>query len=304
MECLNKCHVLISPNRVIKKDGTLGNRVDFFHGLLSPVEQSLLPAEVRYEEVPCGKCVNCKRSKSYAQFLRLKMEQYSYKSSDICFMTFTYDNYHLPKDRLHNYRDFQLFMKRFRKHFPADDIRYYCVGEYGERYGRPHYHVILFGVDLFSIADYHDVNENGNILYYSNVIDKLWNNGLVNFSEVNDNVFGYVSQYGVKSLTSEDKPLVRSSRRGGLGYRFLDDNKDQIIKNGYILLDGKKYNCDKYVRSFLGVSDEWTADYRSKLDYQHSIKVKTTSLSDDYINNILAQKYEERQRAKALAKKL
>jgi hypothetical protein len=47
-------------------------------------------------------------------------------------------------------RDFQLFMKRLRKEVAKDDkdirVKYYAVGEYGEKNSRPHYHAILFNV--------------------------------------------------------------------------------------------------------------------------------------------------------------
>lgn len=41
-------------------------------------------------------------------------------------------------------RDLQLFIKRLRKKFPNEKIRYYAVGEYGPVHFRPHYHLILW----------------------------------------------------------------------------------------------------------------------------------------------------------------
>lgn len=33
-----------------------------------------------------------------------------------------------------------------RKVYPMKQLRYYACGEYGERFGRPHYHYIIFNL--------------------------------------------------------------------------------------------------------------------------------------------------------------
>ena len=51
-------------------------------------------------------------------------------------------------------RDFQLFMKRLRKKYSDDRIRFYACGEYGSETFRPHYHAILFGLHLDDLELY------------------------------------------------------------------------------------------------------------------------------------------------------
>lgn len=46
---------------------------------------------------------------------------------------------HLVPEHLTN------FIKRIRRNFTSNSIRYFAVGEYGERSEHPHYHAILFG---------------------------------------------------------------------------------------------------------------------------------------------------------------
>ena len=62
------------------------------------------------------------------------------------FVTLTYDDDHVPRTLT---GDPTLERKRIQKWFQnrqADcgQFRYFLVGEYGERYGRPHYHVAIF----------------------------------------------------------------------------------------------------------------------------------------------------------------
>ena len=68
-------------------------------------------------------------------------------SSSAYFITFTFADPFLPKDLSVSVEFHQKFMKRLRKEF-GNDIRFMMCGEYGERFGRPHYHYCLFNIDL------------------------------------------------------------------------------------------------------------------------------------------------------------
>lgn len=50
------------------------------------------------------------------------------------------------------YYDVQCFLKRFRKYinkyYGPRKFKYFAVGEYGTRYGRPHYHLVIFSDEL------------------------------------------------------------------------------------------------------------------------------------------------------------
>ena len=104
-------------------------------------------------EIPCGRCVACRLNRAREWSLRIMNELAYHK--DACFLTLTYDDEHLPEDKSLSKRDFQLFMKRFRKDFGLP-VRFFACGEYGKKTFRPHYHVIFFGVSpvsfLFTIT--------------------------------------------------------------------------------------------------------------------------------------------------------
>ena len=107
--------------------------------------------------VPCGKCPECLANKRSQWSFRLSQEL-KYTEFNSFFITLTYDDLHLPfaipeigsnmvgSPTLVK-SDLQLFFKRLRKKL-ATNIRYYAVGEYGSRTSRPHYHAIVFNIDL------------------------------------------------------------------------------------------------------------------------------------------------------------
>ena len=68
------------------------------------------------------------------------------------FLTLTYADEHLPPNGSLVVADLQKFIKRLRKHYAKRNngikLRYYACGEYGDRYGRPHYHAIICGLSL------------------------------------------------------------------------------------------------------------------------------------------------------------
>lgn len=62
-------------------------------------------------------------------------------------MTLTYNPLHLPMGNTISKSELQRYFKRLRK-LTSKHIRYFAVGEYGDKYGRAHYHFIGFGLGL------------------------------------------------------------------------------------------------------------------------------------------------------------
>lgn len=97
-----------------------------------------------YMEVPCGKCLACKIRYSREWALRIIHEKESWEHS--CFITLTYNDQSLPKNRSLHPRELQTFFKRLRKDLYPHKIKYFASGEYGDDKMRPHYHAIIFGM--------------------------------------------------------------------------------------------------------------------------------------------------------------
>lgn len=144
-----------------------------------------------YIEVPCGRCDICKESKITSFVERCKMETQCYDSLP-WFITLTYDDEHLPVDGV-SIREIQLFLKRFRINLERSGynfkLRYCCSGEYGKTTHRAHYHLIIWGLDVFDSAGYEKV---GSILYDS------WNKGYTMHRFIDpkdDKSFYYTAKY-------------------------------------------------------------------------------------------------------------
>lgn len=82
---------------------------------------------VEIEWVNCGTCSECRISKSKDWSARCYLESLNWPKN--CFITLTYNNENLPKNRSLVKRDLQLFWKNLRKR--GYKVRYMACGEYG-----------------------------------------------------------------------------------------------------------------------------------------------------------------------------
>lgn len=112
------------------------------------------PIHIDDKYFPCGKCMPCRIKRVSEWQLRLCMELKSWKYAS--FVTLTYNNESLPKTvqgvPTLVKSDLQKFIKRLRKNLKRK-IKYFACGEYGETNKRPHYHLIIYGVDALNKKD-------------------------------------------------------------------------------------------------------------------------------------------------------
>ena len=138
-------------------------------------------------EIPCGYCDGCRidRSREWANRCMLELQYHD----SAYFITLTYNDDHVPVSYYADpetgeaqesltlcKRDWQLFMKRLRKAFPDDQIRFYACGEYGSQTFRPHYHAIVFGLHLHDLVPVQDVQrgELGYQYFSSESLQRCW----------------------------------------------------------------------------------------------------------------------------------
>lgn len=181
-----------------------------------------------------------------------------------CFITLTYNDESLPKDRSLHYRDFQLFMKRLRKKY-GSNIRFYMCGEYGEKFDRPHFHACIFGFD-FSDREYWKRTGSGSKLYRSKELEKLWEYGFSSIGDVNFESAAYVARYIMKKVTGQGKhdqhykftdletgevlekksEFNKMSLKPGIGYEWFKKYKSDVYPHDYVIINGRKVRPPKY----------------------------------------------------------
>lgn len=240
--------------------------------------------------IPCGVCIGCKLDRSKDWTGRLLMEYELNK--DAFFITLTYDDVHLPKNGSLCKRDVQLFLKRLRKMFPFLTIKYFCAGEYGSTTFRPHYHLVVFGVNLFNEVFKSKKYDNSGH-FKSEVLDKLWSNGFSLFSAVTPENIGYTTRYTLKKVNYKVKD--RSLKKfglidefllcsKGLGFNYFLLNYDRLVSNGVYYYSGNAYPLPRYfLEKLKSISDSDFQALKSmneKLAINYSAAYSNISLCD------------------------
>ena len=213
--------------------------------------------------VSCKQCTGCRQEYS-RQWAMRNMHEASLWLNNI-FVTLTYDNENLPKHNTLIKKDFQDFMKRLRKKKHANTnnpIRYYQCGEYGEKFGRPHYHAILFNTNFRD----REIIQGHKGLTQSETLSKLWGKGHSSIGDVTFQSAAYVAGYVQKKINGQQKETHYAivdhetgeyfgqrqqeystmSRRPGIAGSWFAKHKDDVYPSDNIHINGKEMKPPKY----------------------------------------------------------
>lgn len=207
--------------------------------------------------LPCGQCIGCRIKRAQMWALRCVHEAKQYEHN--CFITLTYNDANLPLDGSLRHSDFQLFMKRFRERIKYEGdyrkIKFYMCGEYGEKFGRPHYHACIFNYD-FPDKIYKRVNSIGDRIYTSEFMDECWNMAdpsVCEIGSVSIQSAGYVARYVMKKITGDDAVAHYGDRSPeynmmskGIGKQWFLKHYKDIYPSDFIIHDGRKYSPPRY----------------------------------------------------------
>lgn len=199
----------------------------------------------------CGQCMPCRVNRARMWTGRMVLESLDHPFS--CFVTLTYNPEHVPIDGSVSKRAVQLFLKKLRQEVAPRLIRFYAVGEYGDKSWRPHYHLVLYGVSPTE----------------EEVISKCWPYGFIQVGTAEQASISYVCGYIVKKMTNPKDARLDGrlpefslmSRRPGIGFgavammskAYLTEPGQAVLKeHGWIVskmrTQGFKYPLGDYLK--------------------------------------------------------
>lgn len=271
------------------------------HGLIFSEQQareaglSLNPIGVK-----CTKCITCRINHAREWAIRIYHESCTnqvvsdslggYIKGGSIFLTLTYNDQSLPSDNGLHYRHIQSFLKRLRKAIEPQRFRFYCAGEYGspQHTTRPHWHLILFGINFNQTRRFLKKNKNDITYYIDPIIKDAWGKGNHDFSDYTFGAGNYVAQYVTKKITGEladehyrrtnkdtgetwnvEPELQRSSTRPGLGFDWWQANKEECKLNDHVKFNDKKYPIPQYYNRLWKsevTEQEWNAICDKRLE--------------------------------------
>ena len=187
---------------------------------------------------PCGCCPACRAQKSLEWSLRMYLESTYY--NDIAFITLTYAPEFLPENGSLSPAHLQGFFKRLRRKIDYK-IRYFACGEYGDKFGRAHYHAIIYGLKQ---DDWLKVYES-------------WGKGRVECEKPSFEAFKYVAGYVNKKIGRQREwkeknpdlyPMFQRCSLG-LGLKFILE-KVHVFTNT-LIIGNKRFYIGRYLRNKL-----------------------------------------------------
>ncbi len=213
--------------------------------------------------LPCGRCIGCRMQKSKEWAIRCVHESSLHTHN--AFITLTYADGFLPEHHSLKLRDFQLFMKRLRKHAnrPKENpIRFYGAGEYGEQTMRPHYHALLFNIEFPNKKFL--TKQNDMPIYTDDSLSQIWGKGFCSIGEVTMQSAAYVARYVMKKANGDDAELkynytdedgeihkieperATMSRKPGIAGNWFKNYRTDLYPDDFVIINGRKYPVPKF----------------------------------------------------------
>lgn len=232
--------------------------------------------------VPCNSCYHCKETKVNSWVTRMYAHLEDFRH--VYFVTLTYrpfvkirpleelllqklsgaiwhqDSYNSTHHYAYNpcvlcKSHYQNFLKRLRKNTGYNDITYVISGEYGKRYGRPHFHIVLFSN--------HEIKKDD--------VQKAWSISLW------------------RDSNTKEWSFLRNQKYGGQAYNFPIGRVDyhDLVTNGTlntsakIRVDGtylNAANCFAYVCKYVCKGD---SPNNSRVDIAYNNLFITETMCND-----------------------
>lgn len=246
-------------------------------------QQPCFKAPTRWKhrlQIPCNQCIGCRLRRSADWATRIIHEASLWDRNS--FITLTYDDENIPWDGSLNKTHFQKFMKRLRFANSHKTIRFFHVGEYGDKLQRPHYHALLFNHDWDDKELW--ASRDGIHTYRSDSLAKLWPYGFSTTGDLTWETAAYCSRYCVKKITGKKSQehyervnqftgeiinlqpeYATMSLKPAIGREWFNEYQGDCFPKDYVTHDGKKRTIPPYYDKLLErVDPELFAEIKEK----------------------------------------
>lgn len=222
-------------------------------------------------KIPCGQCILCRLEHARQWAVRITHEATLHDKNG--FVTLTYNDDNLPQYNSLHYPDLQRFWKRLRKKFGK--LRYYAVGEYGDKTQRPHYHACVFGQEFTD--DRVILRKTPTLLWTSPHLEEAWGLGHVSVGALNFQTAQYTSSYVTKKLNNKkqyvrvdtdtgeliklEQPRAFMSLKPAIGLEWLKTNRHYTYDHDRVVINGRPQKPPKYYDLWLEKQSPIQHDY-------------------------------------------
>lgn len=237
-------------------------------------------------DVPCGKCELCLVAIRYEKALRIMLEADSWPGKTY-FITLTYNNesHGVNSDLDHSH--WSQFIKNFRQKFcqakycklknrgtrwekheyttTFKKIKQVMSGEYGDSFGRKHFHGIIFNHSFTDVYFTGYYSKKGNPICSSPSLESVWGKGNVQLEEVNFDLALYVGAYITDKEMDGENPNEGHQKKqygrfgNGIGLTWLKKYYRAVLSSGKVMLHDRDYAIPRYFDKKL--RELWPVEY-------------------------------------------
>lgn len=219
----------------------------------------------------CGQCLNCRIVARGHMATRAVLEAREHPDGTCWFITLTYSDENAPPSGSLSKLECQSLIRRLRD--AGYNVRYKIVGEYGETFGRPHYHLLVYGLPLTDLVLF-DTNSAGEKLFTSETLARFWPFGHHLIGNLTAESAGYCTEYVNKRVTGEAAAehyrrvdprtgqawdvlpeFSLQSLKPGLGLPWWRKYSGECLNNGFVIIKGDKRPIPPYFLRHVSDSD-------------------------------------------------
>lgn len=263
-------------------------------------------------KMPCGKCEACRLEGARERAVRCMHELKSHQGKG-CFLTLTYSPDHLPPNGSYREEDIVLFLKRLRKALAPRLIKSFGCAEYGDKGGRPHFHLLIFGHDFPDRYLWRPASEHGagHASYRAPSLEKLWTLGNSEIGSLTIESASYVARYTQKKSKKKaqkqgllPEKSVCVSRRPGIGHDYFDKYKDDFYSIDAVVLEHNgKYSTQGIPRYYDRLLEKYDPERYAKIKLDREEK-RPQSEPDNSSDRMVVRKKVHQETIKRLKRTL